>query len=181
MSNQINKYDRAVSNKEPKSEIEKIQQYYFQEDAPLLEHDTIISLTKEQETRRKILEKVYGWSLEMSTSEVIEEICKTLDVKKRQAYKYYRDALKVFGTVLKIEKESRRAIAISKHEAQIKAINEDNGLDSDKKYELVLKHMIRLEVLQDLESGDSLSADEIFEKLKLPDVMRTTDPKALRR
>jgi len=179
-SKQLAKYDRKVAIKKPETELDKIKLWYFQEDADLLAHDIPITLTKTQELRRERLELVWGLLIQHSQEKVLKLIKDQFNgIKDRMARRYVRDATELFGSITQIKKDVQRALMVAKREAIITEIKSDEVIETHKKQELIHKHLERIEKMQGLDNEDTLSLEEIVERLELPEVELSLDPAVL--
>lgn len=178
---QLEKYNRKSANQSPETFLEKLKLYYYQDEATMLQHDEIITLTKDQEKKLHLLEETWGLLIKSSPSEVIDHITKKYDVVERTARNYIAQAQELFGSVDMIKKDTQRVMRIRQREEAIKIIR-DESADSLSAYEReMLIHLNRKEIekMLGLDKDDDLSMEEILEKLQFPEVTISTNPEVL--
>ncbi len=175
----LKKYERKSAITQPENEIEKLRLWYFQADTQLLDHDVKIELTPKQEQKRKNLEKIWGLLLVNSKEFVIADIKLKFKIGDAAARNWVKLAIELFGSIDQIKKDIQRTLRIAKREKQIDLINADDKLSSFEKYDLIHRIMVQIEKISGLDKEDSLSMEEVLEKLQLPDIKRSTDPKVL--
>lgn len=175
-SKALQKYERKAAIAHPESELDKIRLWYFQDATDLLDHDQRIVLTDTQEERKRRLERTWELLIENSKTTVRGIIKSEFHIQDRQAYNLINQAGELFGDVDQISKKTQRALRIAQREREIELIKDDERLTSAEKYDLVHKNLERIEKVAQLDKEDTLSMAEVLDRLKLPDVQRTSDP-----
>lgn len=175
------KYERksALAKTDYTDEIDKIKLYYFQQNTQLLPHDEEIILTEGQHEKRKKLQIIWTKLITLPREQVIEDISREHAVSDRQARNLVRQAQELFGEVQRVNKLADRSLRVAQREAIIQLIKEDDMLDEKDRYDLIDKYMTAIEKMSDLYKPDEMTTEEILDKLKLPDVVISTDPKVL--
>jgi hypothetical protein len=179
MNKSLAKFQRKAAKQEPEDEIEKIRLSFFQQDAPLLAHDQRITLSRTQLEKRDFYTKVWGMLLTKPDSEVEELIMQLKGCKRGMAMYIINQSQKLFGSIKTINREAQRAIRIAQREAEIRLIENDQILDPKDRYHLIHLNRERIEKMMKLDKDDEPTFGEIIDKLKMPDVVRTSDPAAL--
>lgn len=179
MNKGLAKFQRKAAKQEPEDEIEKIRLSMFQQDAPLLAHDARIELSRTQVEKRDLYTKVWGLLLTYSDKEVEDMIIEMKGCKRGMAMYIINQAQKLFGSIKTINREAQRAIRIAQREAEIRLIEKDEMLDPKDRYHLAHLNRERIEKMMKLDKDDDLTFGEILDKLKMPDVVRSSDPAVL--
>lgn len=180
IKSQMAKLERSVAIQEPESELDLLKRYHYQSETQLLDHDKRIVLTPRQEERDKRLRETWELLTQKSAQAVIKDLMDKYGFSHQRGSVIVREAQELWGNVKQMKKESQRALRIAQREDIIDQIRDDKKLSASEKYELTHRYLERIEKMLGLEREDTLSMDEVLDKLKLPEVIRTTDPEALK-
>jgi hypothetical protein len=177
--NSLLKYDIRAANAHPENVLDKIKIWYFQQDTELLDHQHRIVLTAGQIEKKDQLIQIWTWLVSNPEEDVILGIQKKWSLGDKQARNLCRQSKDLFGDIKAAERRIQRVLRIDQREQAIKEIKKDKFLSSSEKWELVHKNLERIEKMSGLEKEDELSQSEILEALKMPDIIRSTNPQTL--
>lgn len=176
---QVTKYERRAATQKPESEIDKIKLWYLQQRAVLLPHDELIELTPLQEEKRDKLRYIWKLLISMPKENVIDFCENEYQISHRQAWNYVNHAQKLFGNIEEADKKADRSLLIAQREAIIQMIKDDDKIEAKDKFILIDRNMEAIEKMKDAYDPIELSAEDILDKLKLPDVTISSSPEIL--